>query len=114
MKTQGLSKKQIEEAKQAARVKLPEMEKTFYLFNGIRWNAEFSSIPQFDVWACAFYEEITGVNREVWDVFARWKFINTLIDAGKLEKQYQADGRIFLVEVEEKSSDSEADSEVPK
>jgi serine/threonine protein kinase HipA of HipAB toxin-antitoxin module len=90
------------------------MEKTFYLHRDDRWNAEFSPIEVFDTWACEFYEEITGVNRNVWDVFARWKFINTRIDRGKMEKQYQADGSIFLVEVEEKSSESPSEMEEGK
>ncbi len=105
MKTPGLSKRQIEEAKQLKRVKLSEMEKTQYIRDEVKLNAEFSPLDEFDAWACEFYEEFSGVNRNVWDVFARWKFINTLIDDGKLEKQYQTDGSILLVEVEEKSSD---------
>lgn len=90
------------------------METTFYRIGDVKCNAEFSPIADFDHWACTFYDEIVGVKREVWDVFARWKFINTLIDNGVLElslESYEVEPVFLLmrVKVEEKSSDAMVD-----
>jgi hypothetical protein len=61
-------------------------------------------IEAFDAWASSLCEEITGVKRDVWDAFARQKFLNYLLAEGILEMRDEADGTILLAETEEKTS----------
>jgi len=66
-------------------------------------------IEAFDQWADSLCEEITGVNREMWDVFARWRFINFLIGESVVAMKDEEGGTILLIETEEKTSDLEVD-----
>ena len=65
---------------------------------------EFSP-SEFDALALRFVDEIDNVKRDVWDVFARCKFLNWLVDEGDVTL-VQAEGKFMFTEVpaEEKSS----------
>jgi hypothetical protein len=62
-----------------------------------------------------FVEEIVNVKRNIWDIFARWKFINWLLDEGRLQVQIEEGGVLLLEDfsssqVEEKSSSTDVES----
>ncbi|HLJ32720.1 MAG TPA: hypothetical protein VKU38_03670 [Ktedonobacteraceae bacterium] len=63
-----------------------------------------ASVAEFDAWADSLCEEIASVDREVWDVFARWQFIYYLIENDVLVVQEEGGGTILLIETEEKTS----------
>ena len=88
------------------KVKLPAIleGQTFYRIGSGRHNVRDASVADFDAWADSLCEEIVSVDREVWDVFARWQFINYLIGEDVLVMQGEDGGTILLVETEEKTS----------
>jgi hypothetical protein len=67
------------------------------------------SAAEFDAWACTFVDSIVNVTREVWDAFARWKFINMLLGENVLVMEEQEDGTIVLTETEVFSSAPEVE-----
>ena len=100
-----------ESSKKGQALKLASLETTFYLYDEKRHNVEFSSAADFDAWALTFVEEIVNVKRDIWDIFARWKFVNWLLDEGLVYPQIEDDG-ILLLE-EKASSEVEAFSSSP-
>lgn len=66
----------------------------------------------FDRWAQTFVDSIVNVDRSQWDIFARWRFINTLLGEHILAMEEQPDGTIILreteLQTEEKASVSSA------
>lgn len=93
--------------KKARRVKLESLiiGQTFYRTNEKELNLGTASPHEFDAWALSLVDEITHINREVWDVFARWKFINWAIGKDWLTLSYEGE-KIIITEVptEEKTS----------
>lgn len=59
------------------------------------------SVGEFDGWATSFVEEIVNVDRAVWDVFARWHFVNFLVAEDALVIHAEANGTILLIDAEE-------------
>ena len=84
---------------------------TFLILQSEKRDVHQIPVEAFDRWVDSLCEEITGVNREVWDVFARWRFINFLLAEGVLLLQQQDDGTVLLVETEEKSSELASEPE---
>jgi hypothetical protein len=79
-------------------------DQTFYQCGEEKRNARLCSPAEFDAWASAFVDTITGLDREEWDVFERWKFINCLLGERILKMEEQEDGTILLIETEVFSS----------
>jgi len=79
-------------------------ERTFLTLQSEKHDVKQMEVEAFDRWADSLCEEIVGVNRSIWDVFARWRFINFLLAEGIVEMQTEADGTILIVETEEKTS----------
>jgi len=77
----------------------------FYLSDGNERDIDELSIAEFDALAMSFVEEITNVRRDIWDVFARAKFVNWLLSEGEL-KMLREGEKIILVEAEEEIKNS--------
>jgi hypothetical protein len=94
-------------SKKARQVKLASIlqGQTFYRSEEKELDLRGASPETIDAWALTIVDEITNVNREVWDVFARWKFINWAISESLLDMSYEGE-KIILTEVqtEEKTS----------
>lgn len=61
-------------------------------------------VEEWDAWVASLCEEITGVKRDVWDIFARQRFLNEMLREGVLDIQEEGNGTIVLSETEEKTS----------
>ena len=105
--------KKAEAEKQVVRLSLAKLlqGQTFLILQSEKHDVTQIPVSEFDRWVDSLCDEITGVKRDVWDVFARWRFINFLLAEGVLDVQQQDDGMVLLVETEEKSSESASGSE---
>lgn len=94
-------------SKKAQALKLASLETTFYLYEDEKHNVEFSSAATFDAWVLTFVDEIVKVNRQVWDIYSRWKFVNWLLEEGLARPVIEEFGVLI---VEEKSSSEDAEN----
>lgn len=95
-----------DKSKKVERVQLVRIleGQTFYQWQGNELDVKHVLPAQFDEWASSFVDVITNVNREEWDVFDRWKYINTLLGENILAMHEQENGTILLMETEVFSS----------
>jgi hypothetical protein len=94
-------------SKEARRLKLESLfiGQTFYRTDEKELNLSLASPSEFDAWALTLIESISNVNREMWDVFARWKFINWAIEEDLLDMSFEGEKIILTgVPTEEKTS----------
>ncbi len=80
------------------------MKQTFLTLKSEKRNVPEMPVSEFDAWAVSLVDELTGVNRDVWDIFARWRFLNFLICEEVLMLTAEAGGTILLTETEDFSS----------
>ncbi len=83
--------------------------RTFCQWQGNELDVKHMVPDQFDAWASSFVDEFVGVDRGEWDVFDRWRFINTLLGETILVVNERENGTILLIETEVFSSAPEVD-----
>lgn len=85
---------------------LLETPRTWFHWNGKDENVKEALPDVFDAWISQYVEEITDVDRSVWEIFHRWDIINACIRGGVLRLQRSEEkASIVEAEVEEKASD---------
>jgi len=107
------SSKEVEQAQKVTPVQIL-MGRVFYRSSpndGPGRDVNELSPSEFDALALRFVDEIDNVKRDIWDVFARAKFLNWLVSEGDVTLA-QAEGKFMFTEVpaEEKTSDADSDN----
>lgn len=97
-------------------LKLKQMPVTSFQWEGQTFKVVDAPVPIFDAFLGEVYEEITDIDRNVWDIYARWDILNDAIGAGDLVLLPGPDGA-FLLEIvppEEKDTDAEEKAPAPE
>ena len=105
------SSKEAERAQRVTPVQV-KMGRVFYRSSASdeARNVDEFSASEFDALALRFVDEIDNVKRDIWDVFARCKFLNWLLSEGDVRLE-ETEGKFMITEVppEEKTSAPEMD-----
>ena len=103
------SSKEAEQVQKVTPVQI-KMGRAFYRSGSDERNIDEFSASEFDALALSFVDEIDNVQRDVWDVFARAKFLNWLVSEGDV-RMTQSEGKFIFTAVpaEEKTSAPEMD-----
>ncbi len=113
MKTPDTSKKvKVKEELRVTPI-LIKMGQVFYRSNGNERSVDSFTPEAFDTLALSFVDGIDDVKRDIWDVFARAKFLNWLVREGDMNIQAGEDGSILLSRSEIFISDLKADKPAP-